>query len=334
MADMENDEKPKPAKKRTKNEKEWKRVKQKTARIAGKEYLNVRGNYVPPRKIGPDCQCKLMCYKQVDEDTRNMIFESFYDLKSYDEQNSYLFGLIRKQDIKRKTKPLSARRTCTYKYYVRIRGRDINVCKVAFARIHAISAKKIRGLCEKLDQNILFPKDGRGKHSNRPQKIQPETQELIKRHMYSLLRSHDIRDYFKEDKNHPASTELNITKLYKHFLQTYDPDALIPGSTQINSSYAPKVKMWLYRHIFHQEFKTKDYQLLKKKVEMGYRHSSDLADCTLQDKIFTKKTKRKANKPQKKLNNVPENCGKLINDSFLISSVIKLKFVNKLLIET
>lgn len=318
MADVEQEEKVKTTKKRTRNPDAWKRVKQKRARIAGKEYLNVRGNYVAPRKIGPDCQCKLMCYKQVDESMRNMIFEGFYDLKSYDEQNAYLFGLIRKHDIKRKTKPLSARRTCTYKYYLRFRGREINVCKVAFARIHAISAKKIRGLCEKLDQNILFPKDGRGKHSNRPQKIQPETQELIKRHLYNVLRSPDVREYFKEDKNHPTSTELNITKLYKHFLQTYDPEALIPGTNQLNSSYTPKVKMWLYRHIFHQEFKTKDYQLLKKKVEIGYRHNPDIPDYSLQDKIFTKKAKRKANKPQKKTA-LPENSGKQALDIFLLA---------------
>ncbi|KAL0273077.1 UNVERIFIED_CONTAM: hypothetical protein PYX00_005836 [Menopon gallinae] len=269
MADVEQEEKVKTTKKRTRNPDAWKRVKQKRARIAGKEYLNVRGNYVAPRKIGPDCQCKLMCYKQVDESMRNMIFEGFYDLKSYDEQNAYLFGLIRKHDIKRKTKPLSARRTCTYKYYLRFRGREINV-----------------------------------------------------------LRSPDVREYFKEDKNHPTSTELNITKLYKHFLHTYDPEALLPGTNQLNSSYTPKVKMWLYRHIFHQEFKTKDYQLLKKKVEVGYRHNPDIPDYSLQDKIFTKKAKRKANKPQKKTT-LPENNDSMASCSSVSYPTIVQRFHSK-----
>jgi len=301
LDDSGSDDKKKCTKKRIRNPEAWKRVRQKKARIAGREYLNVRGNYVPPRKIGPDCKCKLMCYKQVDEGMRNMIFEGFYDLKSYDEQNAYLFGLIRKQDIKRKTNPNSARRTCTYKYYLRFRGREMNVCKVAFARIHAISAKKIRGLCEKLDQNILFPKDGRGKHTNRPQKIQPETQELIRRHLYSILRSPDVREYFKDDKNHPSSTELNITKLYKHFLMSYEPEALMVGSMTLNQGYMPRVKMWLYRNVFHQEFRTKEYQLLKKKLENGYRVNNDVEDYALQDKVFTsKRAKRKNAKPQKK----------------------------------
>lgn len=302
------DDKTKCTKKRTRNPEGWKRVRQKKARIAGKEYLNVRGHYVPARKIGPDCKCKLMCYKQVDESMRNMIFEGFYNLKSYDEQNAYLFGLIRKHDIKRKTNPNSARRTCTYKYYLRFRGREINVCKVAFARIHSISAKKIRGLCEKLDQNILFPKDGRGKHTNRPQKIQPETQELIRRHLYTLLRSADVRDYFKEDKNHPSSTELNITKLYKHFLLSYEPEALVAGTTTMNQSYMPRVKMWLYRSVFHQEFRTKEYQVLKKKLDSGYKQGSELEDYTLQDKVFTaKRGKRKGTRPQRKQPVVAEN---------------------------
>ena len=45
------------------------------------------------------------------------------------------------------------------------------VCKKAFANIHGISDKKIRTLCIKHEQNILFPRDNRGRHRNRPKKV-------------------------------------------------------------------------------------------------------------------------------------------------------------------
>lgn len=71
---------------------------------------------------------------------------------SYDEQNAYLYGLIRRHDIQRKRKPVSERRTCSYKYYVRIKGKELQVnhdctwfiqiilyytCTCACTRMHA-----------------------------------------------------------------------------------------------------------------------------------------------------------------------------------------------------
>ena len=58
-------------------------------------------------------------------------FEVVYEISdflfSYDEQNAYLYGLIRRHDIQRKRQPVSERRTCSYKYYVRIKGKEIQV---------------------------------------------------------------------------------------------------------------------------------------------------------------------------------------------------------------
>nr|CAD7448541.1 unnamed protein product [Timema bartmani] len=154
---------------------EWKREKRKRLRVAGKSYINSKGDLVQERKIGEDCRCRRKCYQIVAEEQRHKLFDGYYALNSHDEQNAYLFGLIRKHDIARKRHKDSDRRTCSYKYFVRIRGKEVQICRLAFAHIHGISPHKIRILCQKQDQNIMFPRDGRGRHENRPRKISEET---------------------------------------------------------------------------------------------------------------------------------------------------------------
>lgn len=218
----------KPTKRKARNQSEWKREKRKRSIIAGEPHVTVRGEMTEQKKIGSDCLCKLKCYEKIDEKTRQMLFDGFYSLKTYDEQNAYLFGLIRKHDVKRKKNAASDRRTCTYKYYIRYRGQETQVCKLAFAHIHAVSFRKIRTLSEKLDQNILFPRDGRGKHDNRPTKIPQETKDLIKNHLFSVIKSNDLKTFMKEDKNRQMVPELNVAKLYLHFLRMYECEALNP----------------------------------------------------------------------------------------------------------
>lgn len=157
--------------------------------MAGKAYVNSKGDIVDERKIGEDCRCRRKCYALVTEEERHKLFVGYYSLNSHDEQNAYLFGLIRKTEIARKRSKESDRRTCSYKYFVRTQGKEIQICRLAFAHIHGISPHKIRILCQKQDQNIMFPRDGRGKHDNRPRKVSTETLTQIKDHIYSIIRS-------------------------------------------------------------------------------------------------------------------------------------------------
>lgn len=221
---MEEDEgynEKKQTRKRARNPAEWKREKRKRLRIAGKSYVNSRGDIVNERKIGADCKCRRKCYSRVPEEMRNKLFDGYYSLNSHDEQNAYLFGLIRKHDIARKRCKESDRRTCSYKYYVRTRGKEIQICRLAFANIHGISPHKIRILCQKQDQNVMYPRDGRGKHNNRPRKIPNDTLHGIKEHIYSILSSDRVCEFLREEKH--IGPDVNITKMWKDYLQKYDP---------------------------------------------------------------------------------------------------------------
>lgn len=204
---------------------EWHKQKQKRLRIAGLEYINANGKTVPPKQPGPDCNCRRKCFQKVPEDIRLKTFQGFYTMKTHDEQNAYLFGLMRQVDVKRKRVKSSSRRTCTFEYFIRVKGRETQVCQTAFKNIHAITERKVRVLCKKMDDGVMFPSDNRGKNSHRRTgevRLPSGVVDQIKNHIYSVVHTHRLKDFIRLDK--VAGLEINISKMWKDYIKTYDPD--------------------------------------------------------------------------------------------------------------
>ncbi|CAK1544716.1 unnamed protein product [Leptosia nina] len=232
MADVQSNERKikltkngKVVKRRLRNPEEWHKQKQKRLRIAGLEYINANGKVVPPKQPGPDCNCRRQCFQKVPEDVRRKTFQGFYSMKTHDEQNAYLFGLMRQVDVKRKRVKSSSRRTCTFEYYIRVRGKETQVCQTAFKNIHAITERKVRVLCKKMDDGIMFPSDNRGKNSHRRSgevRLPTGIVDQIKNHIYSIVHTHRLKDFIRLDKI--AGLEINISKMWKDYIKTYDPD--------------------------------------------------------------------------------------------------------------
>ncbi|KAL0272787.1 UNVERIFIED_CONTAM: hypothetical protein PYX00_005630 [Menopon gallinae] len=151
------------------------------------------------------------------------LFKGYYSLQSHDEQNAYLFGLIRKVPIARKRAEGSTRRTCTFNYYIRVGGQETQVCVKALANIHGVGKSKIHILCEKLGQSVLFPRDERGRHSKMPKKVSDETIELVQNHIYSIIRTDKVKNFLKDEKANNGP-DVNITQMHKDFLDIYDPE--------------------------------------------------------------------------------------------------------------
>ncbi|PSN45004.1 hypothetical protein C0J52_11636 [Blattella germanica] len=264
-------------KKRTRNPSEWKREKRKRLRVAGKAYINSKGDIVDERKIGEDCRCRRKCYTLVTEEERHKLFVGYYSLNSHDEQNAYLFGLIRKTEIARKRSKDSDRRTCSYKYFVRTQGKEVQICRLAFAHIHGISPHKIRILCQKQDQNIMFPRDGRGKHDNRPRKVSSETLNQIKDHIYSIIRSDRVRDFLKEEKHN--GPDLNITKMWKDYLEQYDPNfyELSLNNEKTNNLQSHNGSIMSHDGIALPGFSGMECHGLPHQQAVPYTHTTDLS---------------------------------------------------------
>ncbi|XP_022829721.1 uncharacterized protein LOC111358696 [Spodoptera litura] len=232
MADVSNNDRKvkftkngKIVKRRLRNPEEWHKQKQKRLRIAGLEYINANGKVVPPKRPGPDCNCRRQCFQKVPEDIRLKTFQGFYSMKTHDEQNAYLFGLMRQVDVKRKRVKSSSRRTCTFEYFVRVKGRETQVCQTAFKNIHAITERKVRVLCKKMDDGVMFPSDNRGKNSHRRSgevRLPSGMLDQIRNHIYSIVHTHRLKDFIRLDKI--AGLEINISKMWKDYIKTFDPD--------------------------------------------------------------------------------------------------------------
>lgn len=180
---------------------------------------------VPPKQPGSDCNCRRRCFQKVPEEIRLKTFQGFYSMKTHDEQNAYLFGLMRQVDVKRKRVKSSSRRTCTFEYFIRVKGRETQVCQTAFKNIHAITERKVRVLCKKMDDGVMFPSDNRGKNSHRRSgevRLPNGVLEQIKNHIYSIVHTHRLKDFIRLDKI--AGLEINISKMWKDYIKTYDPD--------------------------------------------------------------------------------------------------------------
>ena len=112
------------------------------------------------------CKCKFSCPSRVNVAERKRIFKGFYKLSNHDEQNKYLFGLIKHSSSKRKKKRALNPRKSTFLYYVRSsNGTSVQVCKTVFQQILAISKRRVEKICEKLVSGVLFSGDSRGKHN-------------------------------------------------------------------------------------------------------------------------------------------------------------------------
>lgn len=146
---------------------------------------------------GGDCKCKkLKCFSIISEEARASILREFNSLSSYNEQNSYLAGLITVVPIKRRRprKPadeINRFNQSSYKYRVRVsyqeRGIcDVQICFKAFLSIHGVTGRRIQTIQNSLKMTGTSPVDGRGKHKNRKHALSIVTITSVKDHISSF----------------------------------------------------------------------------------------------------------------------------------------------------
>lgn len=120
----------------------------------------------------------------------------------YNLQTSYLFGCMKKESIKRKTKKTfsPSRRSCTVSYSVMgLAGERHQVCKIAFLNIHGLQHNRgrVENLAASLSKGIVSPPiDKRGKHSKHPVKFSTEDVAHVREFIDKLPKytSHYSRD--------------------------------------------------------------------------------------------------------------------------------------------
>jgi len=94
--------------KRTLNEKLWKKNVKKTKELRGESYSSaITGKIIPCKKFVPIvCKCIKKCNNLIPELNQKEIFTKFYELDSYNLQTAFLFGLTKVVDKKEHTQKM------------------------------------------------------------------------------------------------------------------------------------------------------------------------------------------------------------------------------------
>ncbi|CAH1977144.1 unnamed protein product [Acanthoscelides obtectus] len=242
-------EKPKKSRSRKQGVEGRAKVKSRTRRNLGHSYLDSRGRQREARVLGPSCQCKKNC-RQLLQGTEPSIFNSFLDLNTYDQQNTYLFSTLKvipkKRSYKKKTKRQESARKVTNPYFVKANVVDVQICKTEFLSVHGLqnSSKRLKFLARQISEGRTTPKrDGRGKHQNRPNRTSAERVQSVHDHIQAIPKH--VSHYSR--KVNPSRVflkhGLNISTLYKDYYVEWCKERAI----------AP-VKEDRYRRIFCSEY--------------------------------------------------------------------------------
>lgn len=209
--------------------------------MEGNEYTNYSNVVVPAVQVGPDCYWKRKCYEKVCEDDRIYVFGNFHNLKSKNEQDIYLQGLIERHEIARKRLRGGAMTSAkeheySYKYHLKIPANPekLQVCKNAFNNFHGITNQRVRRLCNLLKENALpFDKRGQNRSGN---SIAGEVCESIEEHIKSFPTK---EAHYTSKSVMYLPSNLNIKTMHEMFTTKY-PDT--------------KVTYDFYRKIFNERF--------------------------------------------------------------------------------
>ena len=251
--------------KRLRYPEQWKRKRQKIRKDGGKSYDTYKGERMTKKNFQVIiCRCQNRCNLRVSRAERKRIFHDFYKLSDHDNQNKYLFGLIKRSCPKRTSHSAKRARVNIFIYHVRLsNGDNTKVCKQAFCQIHGITKRRVEKLCTKLVSGVLFSGDNRGKHKNRPHSISDELKAQVRDHINSFpsRESHYSRQDNRTKKY--LNEGLSIARMHRLYLQKYEPDR--------QEKQPPQLKEWLYRKIFNEDFN----------ISFGYPRSDTCETCDL-----------------------------------------------------
>ncbi|KAF5282318.1 hypothetical protein FQR65_LT14372 [Abscondita terminalis] len=223
--------------KRKVNSSEWKINVRKRKCQSGEEYVNVRGKVVKARRVQnkKNClqNCKFNCAKQISEDERQEVFQSYWSL-TQNEKYVFLKNTTKKLIKGRKTTGNNDSRRCySFTYFLQVKGEDIRVCKAYFLGTLNISQKPIYTAHLEVNQ---IKKDNRGKQSKASAK-----KEEIKSHInrFPVIDSHYCR---RTTKRKYLEANLSVVKMYDLYTKWCNDNDISPA------------KLSYYRYIFTTEF--------------------------------------------------------------------------------
>jgi hypothetical protein len=278
--------------KRLLNNDKWKATERKKKHQSGQEYTNKRGKRVLSKRVSAkkDClnTCKFHCSKDISQEDRQVIFDSYYTLKQ-NEKHLFLLQNTERKVKGRKTKQGVSRRSYSFFYYFTPRRTKVRVCKSFFLTTLCISQKPIYHVHENLNVAGVPKKDGRGKHPHSNHAISDAKRQHVITHIKSfpVVESHYCRSNIK--RKYLEST-LTLKKMYNF----YDEDCKTKHEKPVKLSMYRKIFVSNFNYGFHVPKKDqceKCYTFMLKKTEQT---STDEEKRIYEDHVFEKTKMRES----------------------------------------
>lgn len=212
------------------------------------------------REQGDPCKCKNKCFEVVNENERSSVLRHMNSLKSHDEVNLYLTGLVTAIPIQRRrvANECEAKfRDTSYSYNVRVLRdsipTEVKVCKAAFISIHGTTRGKVDYILEQMKHTGTPPQYRKGKHQNRPRKLTDDVTECVRNHIKSF-KGRESHYSKKESTKTYLSEDLNVKRMYELFKEK-NPDIVLSVES--------------YRTIFNRDFN----------ISFGYPRTDTCSRC-------------------------------------------------------
>ncbi|KAK4877699.1 hypothetical protein RN001_010205 [Aquatica leii] len=193
------------------------------------------------------CECtRLKCFQNIAVEERAII-KHFNSLKTHDEQNLYLGGLITHNFVKRhRSRQVNDEdaqyHSFSYRYRVRVERNtsavEVPICYKAMLALHGISAKRLQNIQFQLVTVGHIESDKRGRHSNRRHKLKEDTKNAVYEHI-KFFKGRKVHYSLRDSKRIYLPEELNVKRMHRMFMEDY-PNKQISYET--------------YRTIFVTEF--------------------------------------------------------------------------------
>lgn len=170
-----------------------KKSERKRKRNLGEAYENARGELVPEKRVGPTCGCPQKCREKL-KNKEQEIFNAFWSIGKYEDQNAYLSDLLqimtpkRRRNSKKRASNVESRRGVSVQYFLKVDDADVQVCKKEFLAVHGLRTKRVEVVREKMcaGGGLDLLADHRGKHGNRANKLPIETVNFIEDHIRAI----------------------------------------------------------------------------------------------------------------------------------------------------
>lgn len=209
------------SRKRKQNIGEWRRNKNRVLKNSGQAYegCNTKKKF-STKTIGSPCTCKKDCGKKFSQLERQDIFDTFYSLADRERQWLFISRHVEAKSIKRITLDRKSNRSQTLTYFFTKNDERMPVCKTFFLNTLQIGEQVVYTTMEKVKRAKEGLSDSRGKHTNRPNKMDTATENTIKAHidLFPKVESHYTR---KTSKRQYLSENLNISKMYRFYTEWF-----------------------------------------------------------------------------------------------------------------